>query len=167
MAAATLQAMSAREILEPGQPAPDFSLQDQDGNTRSLAEYRGHKIVLFVYPAAMTPGCTTEACDFRDSLSPLEAAGYRVLGLSPDPVEKQSKFAERDALTYPLLSDPERKTLTAYGAFGEKKNYGRIVQGVIRSTFVIDEEGRIEHALYNVKATGHVARVTKLLGVAA
>jgi peroxiredoxin Q/BCP len=152
-------------ILEPAQPAPDFSLHDQDGATRSLADFRGRRVILFVYPAAMTPGCTTEACDFRDSVASLEAAGYQLLGLSPDPVDKLARFAERDSLDYPLLSDPDREVLTAYGAFGEKKNYGRIVQGVIRSTFVIDEEGRIAHALYNVKATGHVARVRKLLGL--
>ncbi|EYT53228.1 peroxiredoxin [Leucobacter sp. UCD-THU] len=157
--------MTERVILEPAQPAPDFSLPDQDGATRSLADFRGRRVILFVYPAAMTPGCTTEACDFRDSVASLEAAGYQLLGLSPDPVDKLARFAERDSLDYPLLSDPDREVLTAYGAFGEKKNYGRIVQGVIRSTFVIDEEGRIAHALYNVKATGHVARVRKLLGL--
>ena len=157
--------MSERVLLETGMQAPDFSLQDQDGTTRSLADFRGKRVVLFAYPAAMTPGCTTEACDFRDSLAPLLAAGYEVLGISPDTVEKLAKFAERDELSYPLLSDPDRATLTAYGAFGEKKNYGRIVQGVIRSTFVIDEDGKIAHALYNVKATGHVGRIRKLLEV--
>jgi peroxiredoxin Q/BCP len=113
----------------------------------------------------MTPGCTTEACDFRDALAPLQAAGYQVLGVSPDAPEKQQRFAERDGLTYPLLSDPDHHLLQAYGAFGEKSMYGKITVGVIRSTFVIDENGTIEHALYNVKATGHVARVRKLLGV--
>jgi len=158
--------MTERVILEPGQPAPDFSLQDQHGDTVSLESLRGSRVVLFVYPAAMTPGCTTEACDFRDSIEPLKAAGYRVLGLSPDDPAKQRRFDEQEGLGYPLLSDPTRETLVAYGAFGEKKNYGRVVEGVIRSTFVIDEAGRIEHALYNVKATGHAARVRKLLGVA-
>jgi peroxiredoxin Q/BCP len=157
--------MTQRTILEAGQHAPDFSLSDQHGATVTLAELRGSNVILFAYPAAMTPGCTTQACDFRDAVGPLENAGYRVLGISPDEPEKLAKFAERDHLTYPLLSDPDRSTLTAYGAFGEKKNYGRVVQGVIRSTFVIDADGRIVHALYNVKATGHVARVRKLLEV--
>ncbi len=157
--------MSDRVILEAGQQAPDFSLENQRGETVTLSELRGTRVVLFAYPAAMTPACTMEACEFRDSSAPLEAAGYTVLGISPDSVEKLARFAERDSIRYPLLSDPERETLTAYGAFGEKKNYGRIVQGVIRSTFVIDAEGKIEHALYNIKATGHVARVRKLLGV--
>ncbi|CAG7612587.1 thioredoxin-dependent thiol peroxidase [Leucobacter soli] len=157
--------MTARVILEPGTPAPDFALPDQSGAIRSLAELRGGKAILFTYPEAMTPGCTTEACDFRDSIAPLEAAGYTVLGISPDQPERQARFAERDGLTYPLLSDPDHTVLEAYGAWGEKQNYGRTYIGVIRSTFVIDEAGRIEHALYNVKATGHVGRVRKLLGV--
>lgn len=157
--------MSNNVILEPGDPAPDFSLPDQHGETRSLTDYRGKRVILFVYPAAMTPGCTKEACDFRDSLAPLQAAGYEILGLSPDAPDKQLKFAERDGLGYPLLSDPDREVLVAYGAFGMKKLYGKLVQGVIRSTFVIDEEGRIGTALYNVKATGHVGRVRKLLNV--
>lgn len=159
--------MTERVMLEPGQPAPEFSLQDQDGATRALSEYRGEKVVLFFYPAAMTPGCTKQACDFRDSEAALQAAGVRVLGISRDQVEKQRKFADRDELTYPLLSDPELEVHRAYGAFGTKNSYGRIIEGVIRSTFVIDEDGNIEHALYNVKATGHVARVRKLLGLAA
>ncbi|MBL3698391.1 thioredoxin-dependent thiol peroxidase [Leucobacter luti] len=159
--------MTDRVILEPGQPAPDFALPDQDGVTRKLADYRGEKVVLFVYPQAMTPACTTEACEFQESSAPLAAAGYRVLGLSRDAVERLRRFADRDALEYPLLSDPDTAVHVAYGAFGEKNSYGRIVEGVIRSTFVIDEAGKIEHALYNVKATGHVARVLKLLGVAA
>lgn len=157
--------MNARVTLEPGQKAPSFSLKDQHGDTVSLEDLRGTKVVLFAYPAAMTPGCTKEACDFRDSIAPLTAAGYTVLGISPDSVEKQAKFAERDGLEYSLLSDADRSVLTAYGAFGEKKNYGKIFNGVIRSTFVIDADGTIEHALYNVKATGHVARVRELLGV--
>lgn len=157
--------MSDRVILEAGQQAPDFSLQNQRGETVSLSDLRGTRVVLFAYPAAMTPACTMEACEFQESSAPLEAAGFTVLGISPDSVEKLARFAERDAIAYPLLSDPERETLSAYGAFGEKKNYGKIVQGVIRSTFVIDAEGNIEHALYNIKATGHVARVRKLLGV--
>src|SRR5690554_4986739 len=121
--------MNDRVILEAGQQAPDFSLEDQHGNTVTLRGLRGKRVVLFVYPAAMTPGCTTEACDFRDALEPLQAAGYEVLGLSPDSPEKQAKFAERDQLNYSLLSDESRTTLINYGAFGEKKNYGRIVQG--------------------------------------
>ncbi|WP_025133899.1 thioredoxin-dependent thiol peroxidase [Leucobacter sp. PH1c] len=158
--------MTERVILEPGQPAPDFSLPDQDGVTRTLAEFRGEKVVLFVYPQAMTPACTKEACEFQESVAPLAEAGYRVLGLSRDAVERQRRFADRDGLEYPLLSDPDASVHRAYGAYGEKNSYGRIIEGVIRSTFVIDEEGRIEHALVNIKATGHVARVLKLLGVA-
>ena len=123
-------------------------------------------MVVYVYPAAMTPGCTKQACDFRDSLQALEAAGLRVVGLSPDKPEKLAKFRERDALTIPLLSDADRSVMTAYGAFGEKKLYGKVVQGVIRSTFVVDEDGRIELAQYNVKATGHVAKLRKDLGLA-
>lgn len=157
--------MSERVVLAAGQTAPDFNLLDQSGTTVSLSEFRGQRVILFVYPAAMTPGCTTAACDFRDSLAPLQAAGYQVLGISPDAPEKQQRFAERDGLTYPLLSDPDHQLLQAYGAYGEKSMYGKITVGVIRSTFVIDENGTIEHALYNVKATGHVARVRKLLGV--
>lgn len=156
---------SDRIVLEAGQQAPNFSLKDQHGEEVTLADLRGKRVVLFAYPAAMTPGCTTEACDFRDATTPLESAGYVVLGISPDETDKLAKFAKRDNLGYPLLSDPDRAVLTAYGAFGEKKNYGRIVQGVIRSTFVIDEGGQIVHALYNVKATGHVARVRKLLEI--
>lgn len=159
--------MTARVILEPGQPAPDFSLPDQDGVTRSLADYRGTKVILFVYPQAMTPACTKEACEFQESTAPLAAAGYQVLGLSRDSVEKLRRFADRDNLEYPLLSDPEKTAHVAYGAFGEKNSYGRIVEGVIRSTFIIDEDGTIAHALYNIKATGHVARVLKLVGAAA
>lgn len=157
--------MSDRVTLEPGTAAPDFELQDQTAHLHKLSQYRGKGVVLFFYPAAMTPGCTKQACDFRDSLASLEAAGYTVLGVSPDTPEKQHKFAERDALTYSLLSDPNHNVLNAYGAYGEKNLYGRISKGVIRSTFVIDAEGKITHALYNVKATGHVARVRKLLEV--
>lgn len=153
--------------LEPGSPAPDFTLVDQDEQTVSLADLRGGRVILFFYPEAMTPGCTTEACDFRDSLAPLQAAGYTVLGISRDEPEKLRRFRERDALTYDLLSDPDHAVHDAYGAWGEKMNYGKTVMGVIRSTFVIDPEGRIEHALYNVKATGHVARVRTLVGLAA
>lgn len=151
--------------LTVGDAAPDFALPDQSGRTIRLVDLRGQRVVLFAYPAAMTPGCTTEACDFRDSEAALAAAGITVLGISPDDVERQARFASRDDLGYPLLSDPEHVTLEAYGAWGPKQNYGRWYEGVIRSTFVIDADGRIEQALYNVKATGHVARVRKLLGV--
>lgn len=156
--------MTDRVILEPGMPAPDFVLADQDGNERSLSDYLGKKLVVFFYPQAMTPGCTKEACDFQESTAPLAAAGYSVVGISRDKVEKLRRFADRDGLEYPLLSDPDSAIHIAYGAFGEKNSYGRIIEGVIRSTFVIDESGNIEHALYNVKATGHVARIVKLLG---
>jgi thioredoxin-dependent peroxiredoxin len=152
-------------VLEPGTPAPDFTLVDQDERPVSLHDLRGRGVVLFFYPEAMTPGCTTEACDFRDSLAPLQAAGYTVLGISPDAPEKLRRFRERDGLTYDLLSDPDHAALNAYGAWGEKTNYGKVYQGVIRSTFVIDADGVIEHALYNVKATGHVGRVRALVGV--
>lgn len=153
------------EQLLPGNPAPEFSLQDQDGNTVSLADFRGEKVVLYFYPAAMTPGCTTQACDFRDSISSLAGAGYVVLGVSRDTPDKLKKFAERDGLTFPLLSDPTKAVHEAYATWGEKKNYGKVVQGVIRSTFVIDENGTVTRAMYNVKATGHVARLRKELGI--
>lgn len=157
--------MSTQPVLAPGDKAPTFTLDDETGAKKSLSDFAGKKLIIFVYPAAMTPGCTTEACDFRDSASSLIAAGYQVVGLSPDPVELLAKFKERDHLSYPLLSDPSKETLKAYGAFGEKKNYGKIVQGVIRSTFIIDESGNVIDALYNVKATGHVARIRKLVGL--
>lgn len=157
--------MTERVILEPGQAAPDFSLQDQDGVVRTLAGFRGERVILFFIPQAMTPACTMEACEFQESAAPLAAAGYRVLGVARDSVERLRKFADRDGLEYPFLSDPEAEVHRAFGAYGEKNSYGRIVEGVIRSTFIIDAEGRIEHALYNIKATGHVARVRKLLGV--
>lgn len=151
--------------LEPGQPAPDFTLVDQDDRTVSLHDLRGAPAILFFYPAAMTPGCTTEACDFRDSLAPLQAAGYAVVGISRDDPAKLRAFRERDGLTYPLLSDPDHAVHEAYGAWGEKMNYGKLVEGVIRSTLIIDADGVVTHALYNVKATGHVARIRTLLGV--
>jgi peroxiredoxin Q/BCP len=152
--------------LSAGDPAPDFTLTDDTGQQVSLADLRGGKVIVYFYPAAMTPGCTTQACDFTDSLESLQAVGYTVLGISPDKPEKLAKFRERDALTLRLLSDPDRTVLSAYGAFGEKKMYGKTVQGVIRSTFVVDEEGRIELAQYNVKATGHVAKLRRDLGLA-
>ena len=153
--------------LSPGDQAPDFTLPTDDGGTVSLKDLRGRKVIVYFYPAAMTPGCTKQACDFTDSLSSLEAAGYTVIGLSPDKPEKLAKFRERDGLTITLASDADRSVMTAYGAFGEKKLYGKVVEGVIRSTFVVDEEGRIELAQYNVKATGHVAKLRKDLGLAA
>ena len=151
--------------LEPGTAAPDFSLLDQDGSRLSLADLRGEKVVLYFYPAAMTPGCTTQACDFRDSLGSLQGAGYRVIGISRDEPSKLAAFRERDGLTFTLLSDPDHAVHAAYGAWGEKMNYGKVVEGVLRSTFVLDEKGTVELALYNVKATGHVARIRKLLGI--
>ena len=152
--------------LAPGDPAPDFTLPTDSGDSLALKDLRGRKVVLYAYPAAMTPGCTTQACDFRDSLASLQAAGYEVVGVSPDPPAKLAKFRERDAITFPLVSDQDRSVLTAYGAYGEKQTYGKTVTGVIRSTFVIDENGAIERALYNVKATGHVAKLRRDLGLA-
>jgi thioredoxin-dependent peroxiredoxin len=153
------------ERLSPGDAAPAFTLPTDTGETLSLRDLRGHKVVLYAYPAAMTPGCTKQACDFRDSLVSLQAAGYDVVGISPDKPAKLAKFRERDALTFPLVSDADKAVLTAYGAYGEKQMYGKTVTGVIRSTFVIDEKGRIERAMYNVKATGHVAKLRKDLGL--
>ncbi|HEV7896826.1 MAG TPA: thioredoxin-dependent thiol peroxidase [Planosporangium sp.] len=151
--------------LSPGDQAPDFTLPTADGGRLSLSDLRDRKVILYAYPAAMTPGCTTQACDFRDSLASLQGAGYHVVGISPDKPAKLAQFVERDALTFPLAADEDRSVLTAYGAYGEKQNYGKTVVGVIRSTFVIDEEGRIERALYNVKATGHVAKLRRDLGL--
>lgn len=151
--------------LSAGDSAPAFTLPDADGKEVSLAGLRGRKVIVYFYPAAMTPGCSTQACDFRDSLASLAAAGYAVLGVSPDEPGKLAKFRDRDAVTFPLLSDTSRETLQAYGAFGEKTLYGKTVTGVIRSTFVIDEDGRIEVAQYNVKATGHVAKLRRDLGL--
>lgn len=151
--------------LAPGDTAPAFSLPDADGNTVSLADYRGRRVIVYFYPAAMTPGCTKQACDFRDSLTELGGAGLDVIGISPDKPEKLAKFRDRDELTFPLLSDPDRAVLTAWGAYGEKKMYGKTVQGVIRSTFVVDEQGKIAVAQYNVRATGHVAKLRRDLSV--
>ena len=151
--------------LAPGDTAPDFTLPDADGKDVSLSDFRGRRVVVYFYPAAMTPGCTTQACDFRDSLSSLAASGVDVVGISPDKPEKLAKFRERDSLTFPLLSDPSRSVLEAYGAYGEKTMYGKKVTGVIRSTFVVDADGKIEQAQYNVKATGHVARLRQDLGL--
>jgi peroxiredoxin Q/BCP len=153
--------------LEPGDTAPDFRLATDSGGELSLSELlkQDKKVILYAYPAAMTPGCTTQACDFRDSLASLTAHGYAVVGISPDMPEKLAKFVERDAITFPLLSDPDKSVLEAYGAYGEKMNYGKKILGVIRSTFVIDTDGKIEHAFYNVKATGHVAKLRRDLGI--
>ncbi len=151
--------------LSAGDTAPGFTLTDQDGASVSLADFAGSKVVLYFYPAAMTPGCTKEACDFRDSLGSLASAGYTVLGVSKDSPTKLKAFQEHDRLTFPLLSDTELAVHNTYGAWGEKNLYGKIVTGVLRSTFVIDEAGIITLALYNVKATGHVAGLRKKLGL--
>jgi thioredoxin-dependent peroxiredoxin len=151
--------------LAPGDEAPDFTLPDADGNPVSLAKLRGQRVIVYFYPAAMTPGCTKEACDFTAALPDLTAEGVTVLGISPDSPAKLAKFREKEHLAFPLLSDPDKAVLTAYGAYGEKMNYGKTIMGVIRSTFVIGADGRIEKALYAVKATGHVDRLRKDLGI--
>ena len=151
--------------LQPGDPAPDFSLPSDTGETVTLADLRGSSVIVYFYPAAMTPGCTKQACDFSDSIDRLKAEGYEVVGISPDSPAKLAKFRENDGRTITLLSDPEKEVLTAWGAFGEKKLYGKVVNGVIRSTFVVDPEGKISHAAYSVKATGHVAKLRRDLGL--
>lgn len=151
--------------LEPGSAAPDFTLMDQDEHPVSLSDFRGRRVIVYFYPAAQTPGCTTQACDFRDSLASLQGAGYTVLGVSRDTPEKLRAFRDSDGLTFPLLSDPDHAVHEAYGAWGEKQNYGKTITSVLRSTFVIDEEGTVVEAMVNVKATGHVARLRKKLGV--
>ena len=151
--------------LAAGDPAPDFTLLDADERPVSLSAYRGRRVVVYFYPAASTPGCTKQACDFRDNLAELNDAGLDVLGVSPDKPAELAKFRDQEGLTFPLLSDPDRSVLTAWGAFGEKQLYGKTVTGVIRSTFVIDAEGTIEEARYNVRATGHVAKLRKDLKV--
>ena len=151
--------------LAVGDTAPEFSLPDADGNEVRLAELRGRRVIVYFYPAASTPGCTKQACDFRDTLASFTAEGYAVLGVSPDKPAKLTKFREQQGLTFPLLSDPDRTVLEAYGAYGEKKLYGKTVTGVIRSTFVIGPDGTIERAMYGVKATGHVAKLRRDLGV--
>jgi peroxiredoxin Q/BCP len=151
--------------LSRGDRAPDFTLPDPDGTEVTLSSLRGRKVIVYFYPAASTPGCTTQACDFRDSLASLRSSGYEVLGISPDKPAKQATFRDEEHVTFPLLCDPDRTVLEAYGAYGEKQLYGKTVTGVIRSTFVIDEDGTIEAAQYNVKATGHVARLRRELGL--
>jgi peroxiredoxin Q/BCP len=151
--------------LSAGDHAPDFTLTDAFGNLVSLSELGGEKVVVYFYPAAATPGCTTQACDFRDNLESLAAAGYRVLGVSPDPQDKLRAFVEQEHLTFPLLSDQDHAVAEAWGAWGEKKNYGKTYEGLIRSTVVVDEAGKVALAQYNVKATGHVAKLRRDLGV--
>src|SRR3954451_10138157 len=151
--------------LQPGDDAPDFTLPTDTGEQLSLKDLRGRRVVLYAYPAAMTPGCTTQACDFRDSLASLKGAGYEVVGISPDKPAKLAQFRDRDAITFPLVSDQDKSVLMAYGAWGEKQLYGKTTTGVIRSTFVLDENGTVERALYHVKATGHVAKLRRDLGI--
>jgi thioredoxin-dependent peroxiredoxin len=151
--------------LTAGDPAPEFTLPDAEGNSVSLAGYRGRRVVVYCYPAAMTPGCTTQAVDFTAAAGDLAEAGVDIIGISPDPVEKLVQFRDKENLAITLVSDPDKQVMRAYGAFGPKKLYGKEVVGVIRSTFVIDAEGRIERASYNVKATGHVAKLRRELGL--
>ena len=151
--------------LEQGQQAPDWTLPDAEGKQVSLRDYAGRKLIIYFYPAAMTPGCTKQACDFRDNLAVLQGHGYAVVGISPDTPAKLAKFTDKESLTFPLLADEDKAVLTAYGAFGEKKLYGKTVTGVIRSTIVVDEDGKVLLAKYNVKATGHVAMLAKALNV--
>lgn len=151
--------------LEVGEKAPSFSLKDQDGADVSLADYAGNKVIVYFYPAAGTPGCTTEACDFRDNINSLKSAGYQVLGVSKDPIGPLKKFRQEQGLNFPLLSDEDLAVHNAYGAYGEKSLYGKTVTGTLRSTFVLDEKGDVMLPLYNVKATGHVASLRKRLGI--
>ena len=153
------------ERLTAGDTAPDFTLPDDQGGEVSLSDLRGRKVIVYFYPAAMTPGCTTQACDFSDNINTLHQEGYEVLGISPDKPEKLAKFRAKDGLTITLLSDADRAVMNAYGAFGEKKLYGKTVEGVLRSTVVVDEAGKVSHAWYNVKATGHVAKLRRDLGL--
>ena len=153
------------ERLVPGDTAPDFTLTNDQGEDVSLSDLRGRNVVVYFYPAAMTPGCTTQACDFSDNINTLRGEGYEVLGISPDAPEKLAKFRAKDGLTIQLLSDADRAVMNAYGAFGEKKLYGKTVEGVIRSTVVVDPDGKVSHAFYNVKATGHVAKLRRDLGL--
>jgi peroxiredoxin Q/BCP len=157
--------MTETNRLQPGDAAPDFTLPDADSKPVSLSEYHGRRLILYAYPAAMTPGCTKQACDFRDSIEPLSGAGFAVLGISPDTPGKLAKFRAAEELPFPLLSDADKSVLTSYGAYGEKQLYGKTVIGVIRSTFIIDPDGRIERAMYGVRATGHVAKLRRDLGL--
>lgn len=156
--------MTTSVRLAVGEPAPAFTLESDSGASVSLSDYAGRQAIVYFYPAASTPGCTKQACDFRDSLARWNDIGIAVLGVSPDPVAKLAKFRDQEGLTFPLLSDPTKETLVAYGAYGEKKLYGKTVEGVIRSTFIVDEAGKIKLAQYNVKATGHVAKLLRDLG---
>lgn len=155
--------MTEQKRLSPGDQAPAFTLPDSEGKPVSLSDYLGRSVVVYFYPAAGTPGCTKQACDFRDSLGDLASSGYEVVGISPDKPAKLAAFAAEEGLNFPLLSDVDRTVLTGWGAFGEKQNYGRTVQGVIRSTFLVDPEGKIKKAMYNVRATGHVAKLLREL----
>jgi peroxiredoxin Q/BCP len=157
--------MTEQKRLAEGDPAPDFTLPDSTGKPVSLADYRGRSVVVYFYPAAGTPGCTKQACDFRDNLAELNDAGFEVLGISPDKPAKLATFAGAEGLTFPLLSDESREVLAEWGAYGEKQSYGRTITGVIRSTFVVDPDGKIAKALYNVRATGHVAKLRKDLAI--
>ena len=158
---ASVEPMSDQKRLSEGDPAPDFTLPDSTGKPVSLSDYRGRTVVVYFYPAASTPGCTKQACDFRDNLAELNEAGFDVVGISPDKPAKLAKFAADESLNFPLLSDENRTVLSTWGAYGEKQSYGRTITGVIRSTFVVDPDGRIAKALYNVRATGHVAKLRK------
>ncbi|MFQ6329123.1 thioredoxin-dependent thiol peroxidase [Nocardia sp. CWNU-33] len=156
--------MTDNQRLSPGDTAPDFTLPDADGKDVALSDYRGRKVIVYFYPAASTPGCTKQACDFRDNLAELAGAGIEVIGISPDKPAKLVKFRDAEKLTFPLLSDPDRTVLTAWGAFGEKMMYGKTVTGVIRSTFLVDEAGKIEVAQYNVKAAHTTSKIERILG---
>jgi thioredoxin-dependent peroxiredoxin len=151
--------------LVEGDPAPDFTLPDATGAEVRLSDFRGRHVVVYFYPAASTPGCTKQACDFRDNLHELDNAGFTVLGISPDPLAKLQRFRDAQGLNFPLLSDTDKAVLTQWGAYGEKQLYGRTVTGVIRSTFVVDPDGKIARAMYGVRATGHVAKLRKELKV--
>ena len=153
------------ERLIPGDPAPAFTLKNSVGQDVSLRDFLGRSTVVYFYPAASTPGCTKQACDFRDSLASLQHAGYEVVGISPDPVDKLTRFAAEEGLDFPLLSDPDHTVAEAYAAWGEKKNYGKTYQGLIRSTVVVDPEGKVALAQYNVRATGHVAKLRRDLKI--
>ena len=152
-------------MLSPGDKAPDFTLVGDDGKTHTLKEFSGKTLILYFYPRDNTPGCTTQACDFRDNIASLTSAGYEVVGISPDSPAQLAKFRARDSLPFPLVADEDRKVLQAYGAYGEKQLYGKTVVGVIRSTFLLDEKGKVAQASYGVKATGHVAKLLKDLGL--